>query len=91
MTEAKIDALFAAIDGLEHRLVRLAGDAAALSDAMFDAKAGPSVDRWATEVERVSRELASSLEVLKRLADDASETAVISVTEFAEVEPDDSP
>jgi hypothetical protein len=89
LTESPISTYLAAWDALRHRLARLAGDSIALGDGIGEdssAAASARVKQWAKEATRIGTELASSLEVIDRLADDASDTAVISVDAFAEDE-----
>jgi hypothetical protein len=90
VTESPIATYLAAWDALRHRLARIAGDAAALGDEIEEdgsAAASERVKKWAKEATRIGTELASSLEVIDRLADDAADTAVISVEAFAEDDP----
>jgi molybdenum-dependent DNA-binding transcriptional regulator ModE len=84
MTEAALSSYLAAWEALRHRLVRLAGDAAVLSDRQREARAGATVDEWARESLRISTELAQALEVIDRLADDAGDTAVVSLADCAD-------
>jgi hypothetical protein len=84
VTELAWSDLLVAMEALQHRLVRLSGDAAVLSDAMAEARAGTTVDRWAGEVGRIARELAQSLEVIERIKPDAAaDTDVIPLSEIA--------
>ncbi len=86
MTESPISSYLAAWDALRHRLARLAGDEAALGDDMASdsSNVSPKVQRWATEAHRIAMELSGALEVIDRLADDAADTAVVSIADLAE-------
>jgi hypothetical protein len=91
VTESPISTYLAAWDALRHRLARLAGDDLALGDSISEdpsAKVSAKVMGWAKEATRIGTELASALEVIDRLADDAGDTAVISVDAFATPEDD---
>lgn len=87
MTEARLSTYLAAWDSLRHRLARLAGDQAALATRQREVRArlgrgsvpAGTVEAWAVETDRIARELADSLEVIDRLADDAADTAVLSL------------
>lgn len=92
MTEAKLSTYLAGWDSLRHRLTRLAGDQAALADRQRTVRArlgrgsvpAGTVEAWATETERIARELADALEVIDRLADDAADTAVLSLSDVGD-------
>jgi hypothetical protein len=87
VTESPLSSYLAAWDALRHRLARLAGDGLALGDEMHEDTASeqsPKVSRWAKEATRIGTELAQSLEVIDRLADDAADTAVIDVASIAD-------
>lgn len=93
MTEAPIATYLAAWDALRHRLARLAGDSLAQGDEINSdesAAASAKVKRWAGEATRIGTELAQALEVIDRLADDAADTAVLSLSDVgAEAHDDD--
>lgn len=74
-----------AIEAVEHRIARLAGDQSVLSDEMLDSNFGPTVSRWGNEAGRIARELAQLLEVLERLKPDANQdTDVIPLADVAD-------
>ena len=72
---------------IDHRVSRLAGDEAALADAMREARAGAAVDGWAREAHRIAMELADLLTVIERVkpdGDSAQDTDVIPLDAIAE-------
>jgi hypothetical protein len=91
VTEGRLASYLASWDALRHRLARLAGDQAALATEQRSVRARlgrgsvppTTVERWAGETDRIARELASAMEVIDRLADDAADTAVISLDDVA--------
>lgn len=71
---------------IDHRVARLAGDAAALGDSLLEARAGHFVDGRGQEAHRIAMELAELLTVIERVkptGPEADETDVIALSEIA--------
>jgi hypothetical protein len=82
MTESPISTYLAAWDALRHELAQLAGAAIVLGEKVRFLDGTPA--DLGDESHRIGSALASALEVIDRLADDAADTAVINLAEVAE-------